>query len=56
MTIDTNKVLAAVEEIKVGYKRRYGLGYSEAHTVADAVPMLLEEIERLKAELAVHDQ
>ena len=47
---DTPKLLAAVEEIKVGYKRRYGLAYVEAHTLANAVPELLAEIERLKAE------
>lgn len=52
MIIDTEKLLAAVEEIQVVYTRRYGLGYPEAHTVADAVPLLLEEIERLKTELA----
>lgn len=46
--IDRKKLLAAVEEIKINYTRRYGLGYPEAHVVADAIPTLFAEIERLR--------
>lgn len=50
-TIDRKKLEAAAEEITVGYRRRYGKAYKEAHVLAEALPELLAEIDRLKADV-----
>jgi len=45
------KLLKAVEEVEVGYTRRYGQGYPEAHELAKGVRVLVSQLDEANAEL-----